>query len=147
MNPPGDFNFCTEFDSLNLVICFNRANRSVTEGGGLIAEIAMYEKDTLGYDLEKASEAGDTLYLLQGRDENGLRSLRNSNATIRYEDDQEELFRSEENEEQLQAMIDAKMSVADAIDKFAVKKPAGENGLDFDTGFLDEYSGYHSIKD
>jgi hypothetical protein len=107
----------------------------------------MYEKDALGYDLKKASEAGDTLYLLQGRDETGLRSLRNSNATIKYEDGKERLFRGEDNEEQLQAMTDGKMSVADALNKYAIKTPAGENGLKFDTGFLDEYSGYHSIKD
>ena len=32
MDSSGDFNFCTEFDSLKFVICYNRANRKITEG-------------------------------------------------------------------------------------------------------------------
>ena len=76
MDSSGDFNFCTEFDSLKFVICYNRANRKITEGAGLIAVLAVYQKDTLGYNLKKANAAGDTYYVLQGRDENGLRTMR-----------------------------------------------------------------------
>ena len=146
MDSTGDFNFCTEFDSLKLAVCFNRADRKVTEGGGLIAAAAMYEKDTLGYDLAKANKAGDTLYILQGRDETGLRTLRDSNKTVKL-NGEEKLFRDEHNDALLQAMIDGKMSVRDALRKYAVKTPAAENGLGFDTGFLDEYRGYHAIAD
>jgi hypothetical protein len=39
----------------------------VTDGGGLISAIAIYQRDGLGYDLAKANAAGDTLYVLQGR--------------------------------------------------------------------------------
>lgn len=144
MDSTGDFNFCTEFDTLKLVICFNRADRAVTEGGGLIAAAAMYEKDTLGYDFASAQKAGDTLYILQGRDENGHRSLRSSNQTVKY-GGEERLFRGDDNEALLQAMIDGEMSVKDALEKYAVETPAGENGLGFDTGFLEEYRGYHTI--
>jgi hypothetical protein len=144
MDSTGDFNFCTEFETLKLVVCFNRANRKVTEGGGLIAEVAMYEKDTLDYDLEKANAAGNTLYVLQGRDENGKRSLVSSNCTIRIGSDEAILFNSSDNETQLQRMIDDNMTVSDILNSFAIKQAAGGNGFDFDTGFLTEYAGYHS---
>ena len=146
MDSTGDFNFCTEFETLKLVVCFNRANRKVTDGGGLVAEVAMYEKDTLGYDLAKANAAGDTLYVLQGRDENGKRTLRNSNRTIRIGSAEEVLFNGPENEAQLQRMIDDGMTVRDILNSFAIKQAAGENGFDFGTGFLTEYAGYHTHK-
>ncbi len=144
MDSTGDFNFCTEFRTLKLVVCFNRANRKVTDGGGLIAEVAMYEKDTLGYDLATANATGDTLYLLQGRDENGKRSLRNSNCTIRLGSAEESLFKNNDNEIQLQRMIDESMTVVEILNSFAIKQEAGENGFAFRTGFLTEYAGYHS---
>ena len=144
MDSNGDFNFCTEFETLRLVVCFNRSNRKVTDGAGLIAEVAMYERDTLGYDLAKANAAGDTLYVLQGRDENGKRSFRNSNSTIRLGSREETLFNSHENEVQLQRMIEERMTVADILNTFAVRKKAGENGFPFNTGFAAEYAGYHS---
>lgn len=58
MDSSGDFNFCTEFDSMTFVICYNRANRKITEGAGLIAVLAIYQRDTPGYDLKKANAAG-----------------------------------------------------------------------------------------
>ena len=147
MDSTGDFNFCTEFETLKLVICFNRASRKVTDGGGLIAEIAMYEKDTLGYDFSKADAAGDTLYLLQGRNENGLRTLYPSNASLVYGSDEEKLFKNEENQKQLQYMKDHKMTVQDAINTFAIKTAADENNpFGFRYGFLNEYGGYHQHK-
>ena len=117
MDSTGDYDFCTVYDSLKLVICFNRASRKVTDGGGVIGEMAIYERDTLGYDLAKAKAAGDTLYVLQGRDEYGLRTLRNSNKTMRYGKTEELLFRDENNQAQLQYMIDHKMTVKQALDK------------------------------
>lgn len=144
MDSTGDFNFCTEFETLKLVVCFNRADRKVTDGGGLIAETAVYQKDTLGYDLQKANDNGDTLYLLQGRDENGLRSLRNSPQTLKLGEKDEKLFKNEDNYTQLKKMIDDKMSVKEIFEKWSIKQAAGENGFEFDTGFLTEYSGYHS---
>ena len=144
MDSTGDFNFCTEFETLKLVVCFNRANRKVTDGGGLAAEVAVYQKDTLGCDLQKANAAGDTLYVLQGRDENGKRTLRNSSKTVLLGDTNETLFRNADNEAQLQKMIDGRMTVADILNTWSVRQAAGENGFDFNTGFLTEYAGYHS---
>ena len=138
------FNFCTEFETLRFVVCFNRADRKGTDGGGLIAELAVYQEDTLKYDLEKATAAGDTLYLLQGRDENGKRSLRSSRASLLFGSSEEKLFRNVDNEKQLQKMIDEKMSTKEILNTWSVKQHAGENGFDFDTGFLTEYDGYHS---
>lgn len=144
MDSTGDFNFCTEYSTLKLVCCFNRASRKVTDGGGLIAEVAVYEKDTLGYDFDKADENGDTLYVLQGRDENGMRTLRNSNKTLVLGSTEEKLFKNEDNEKQLQYMIDNKMSISDIINKFAIKTSADDSELGFKYGFLTEYAGYHS---
>ncbi len=148
MDSTGDYDFCTVYDSLKLVICFNRASRKVTDGGGVIGEMAIYERDTLGYDLAKANAAGDTLYVLQGREENGLRTLRNSNKTMRYGKTSELLFRDENNQAQLQYMIDHKMTVKEALDKFAAKTAADapENVLGFKYGFHSNYAGYHTVK-
>ena len=150
MDSTGDYDFCTVYDSLKLVICFNRASRKVTDGGGVIGEMAIYERDTLGYDLAKANAAGDTLYVLQGREENGLRTLRNSNKTMRYGKTEEKLFRDENNEAQLQYMIDNKMTVKEALDTFAIKTAAdaADNKLGFKYGFTtkDTYLGYHEVK-
>ena len=147
MDSTGDYNFCTEYANLKLVINFNRASRKVTDGGGVIAELAVYQRDTLGYDLATANAAGDTLYVLQGRDEYGLRGLRASDKTMRYGKDEELLFRNEDNEAQLQYMIDNAMTTEEIINTFAMKTAADDEGnvLGFKYGFLKEYAGYHNI--
>ena len=144
MDSTGDFNFCTEFETLKLVVCFNRATRPVTEGGGLIAEVAVYQKDVLGYDLAKANEAGDTLYVLQGRDENGSRTLRNSRSTLRYGQTEEKLFKNEENYAQLESFEKDGLTTGEIINKWSIIRDAESSGLGFETGFLTEYDGYHS---
>lgn len=148
MDSTGDFNFCTEYETLKLVVCFNRASRKVTDGGGLAAEVAVYQNETLGYDLASANEAGDTYYVLQGRDENGMRTLRSSEMTLTYGSDEEKLFRDEDNEAQLQYMIDNKMTTEDIFNTFAISTAEDDenNVLGFKYGFLDEYAGYHSRK-
>ena len=148
MDSTGDFNFCTEYETLKLVVCFNRASRKVTDGGGLAAEVAVYQNETLGYDLASANEAGDTYYVLQGRDENGMRTLRSSDMTLTYGSDEEKLFRDEDNEAQLQYMIDNKMTTEDIFNTFAISTAEDDenNVLGFKYGFLDEYAGYHSRK-
>lgn len=148
MDSTGDYNFCTEFASLKLVINFNRASRKVTDGGGVIAELAIYQRDTLGYDLATANEAGDTLYVLQGREENGHRGFRNSNLTMTYGATEEKLFKNEDNQTQLQYMIDNEMTTEEIINTFAMKTAADDenNVLGIKYGFLKEYAGYHNIK-
>ena len=147
MDSTGDYNFCTEYANLKLVINFNRASRKVTDGGGVIAELAVYQRDTLGYDLATANAAGDTYYVLQGREENGLRGLRPSDKTMRLGKEEELLFRNEDNEAQLQYMIDNAMTTEDIINTFAVKTAADAEGnvLGFKYGFVSEYAGYHNI--
>lgn len=148
MDSTGDFNFCTEYETLKLVVCFNRANRKVTDGGGIIAELAMFQKDKLGYDLKKANDAGDTFYVLQGRDENGLRTFRSSNKTIILGETEEKLFKNEDNDVQLQFMIENSMSTKDIVNTFCLKtdKDSEVNKQGFKYGFLTEYDGYHSHK-
>lgn len=114
-------------------------------GGGVIAEVAMYEKDTLHYDLKTANANADTLYVLQGRDENGMRSFRNSNATLRLGQTEEKLFANEDNQTQLDYMIQQNMTVADAINTFAVKTAAEDSPLHIKTGFFASYGGYHTV--
>ena len=131
MDSKGDFHFCTEYSSLKLVVCFNTADKSPYDGAGLVAETAIYERDILGYDLVKANEAGDTFFLLQGRNENGLRSLHPSNATIKYGETEPRLFRSEDNLKAIDSFKKASLSVKDIFDTYAL-------------GQVDGFTGYHS---
>lgn len=147
MDSTGDYNFCTEFANLKLVIDFNRANRKPKDGGGIIAAVAMYQRDTLGYDLATANAAGDTLYVLQGREENGLRGFRNSNYTMRLGATEEKLFANDDVTAVLNYMIDNALTTKEAIDLFAIKSSTvAEPLFDFAYGFLKEYAGYHNIK-
>ena len=148
MDSTGDYNFCTEFANLKLVICFNRASRKITDGGGVISELAIYQRDTLGFDLAKANANGDTLYLLQGRDENGMRGLRASDSTLLLGKTEPALFKNAENQAQLQYMIDHKLTTKEIIDRFAIKTAADAEGNDLGLkyGFLTEFAGYHNIK-
>jgi soluble P-type ATPase len=147
MDSTGDYNFCTEFADLEVVCCFNRASRKVTDGGGVIAELAVYQADNLNYDYYDARTAGDTLYVLQGRDERGLRKLNPKRTTWRLGKSSELLFRGSDNYTQLDKMIELGMDTKTIVDDFAIKTPAGDPkyGFDFKYGFLTEYDGYHSI--
>lgn len=144
MDSTGDFNFCTEYADMKLVVCYNRGTREVTDGGGLISELAIYQRDGLGLDFMTAAGSGETLYLLQGRDENGRRGLRPSNATLRYTEGEEILFATSENQAQLDWIKANKLSTAEVLDKFCIFTDARESPLGFEYGWLDEYSGYHS---
>ena len=86
------------------------------------------------------------MYVLQGRDENGMRTFRNSNKTLILGEKEEKLFKNEDNEKQLQYMIDNKMSTEDIINTFCIKTAADapENKLGFKYGFCTEFAGYHS---
>ena len=149
MDSSGDFNFCTEFDSLKFVICYNRANRKITEGAGLVAVLAVYQQETLGYDLAKANAAGDTYYVLQGRNENGLRTMRPSNETIRLDEKKAQLFANEDNEALLQYAMEHDLTTADFLNTFAYATPADDPGnlLGVEYGHLGTYRGYHSVAD
>jgi hypothetical protein len=145
MDATGDYYFCTEFASLKLAVCFNRASRKVTDGGGLIAETAIFERDVLGYDLKKANSNGDILYVLQGRDENGHRALRPSNYTLRFGETEEKLFAGEENSKELDWFKSKSLTVKEILDSFCIRTSA-DNPLGFAYGFTDTYPGYRSIQ-
>lgn len=146
MDSTGDFNACTEFASLKLVVCINRGDRSVCDGAGLIAALAIYQRDTLKYDLQAANAAGDTLYVLQGRDETGLRSFRSSNMTLRYGANKPQLFRDHDNHAQLACMVRRDMTTAQVLNTFSMARQADDhrNLLGIPYGFLSTYHGYHS---
>ena len=147
MDSSGDFNFCTEFESMKMVICYNRANRKITEGAGLIAIVATYQKEDLKYDLKKANDAGDTLYILQGRDENGMRSLRPSDETIRLDENKPKRFLNEDNDALLKHIEDNGFTTGEILNKFSISTEADapDNTFKRDYGHLTEYRGYHSI--
>ena len=147
MDSSGDFNFCTEFESMKMVICYNRANRKITDGG-LVGIAATYQKEALKYDLKKANDAGDTYYLLQGRDENGLRSLRPSDETIRLEESTPKRFDNSDNDELLKYAKDNNLTTEEFFNTFAMatKASAESNSLGLDYGYLEEYRGYHAVK-
>ena len=149
MDSSGDFNFCTEFESMKFVICYNRANRKITEGAGLIAVLAVYQQETLGYDLAAANAAGDTYYVLQGRNENGLRTMRPSNETIRLGEKKAQLFANENNEALLRYAIEHGLTTADFLNTFAYATPADDPGnlLGVEYGHLQTYRGYHGVAD
>ncbi len=146
MDSTGDYNFCSEYANLKLVINFNRASRKVTDGGGVIAELAVYQRDYLGYtDLATANAAGDTYYVLQGREERGTRTLSNSDYTWRFDKEGIYLFREDNNFIQLHYMIANEMTTEDVINTFAVKTAAEDSVIDVKYGFVSEYAGYHNI--
>lgn len=141
----GDFPFLTQFASMKAAICFNRADRNIKDGGGVLAELAVYQKDTLQYDYDKAQSAGDILYVLQGRDETGLRSLRNCRKTIRAGQSEERLFADERNEAQLAWMMQEKPSCAEILKSLACIHHE-EQLFDFEWGFLKEDPDYRTRK-
>ena len=67
---------------------------------------------------------------------------------MRYGKTEELLFRDENNQAQLDYMISHKMTVKEALDKFAPKTAADApgNDLGFKYGFHSNYAGYHTVK-
>lgn len=145
MDTTGDYNFCTEYSSLKLVVCFNRADCKVSDGGGLISILAMHQKNNLNYNLETANNNGDTLYLLQGRDENGTRNLINSNGSILLGKTSGQLFANDENKVMYDYFTKNSTSTKDILNKYSIKTTKEASEFGFKYGFLNKYSGYHSI--
>ena len=147
MDSTGDWNFCTEYENTKLVINFNRANRKVTDGGGISTVIALYQRDYLGYtDLATANAAGDTYYVLQGRQENGLRGLLASDYTLRLGKEELLLTRSEDHMAMLNYMIENELTTKEAINLFTVKTNAEDAVIGIKHGCVSEYAGYKNIK-
>ena len=66
MDSQGDFNFCTEFKDTKAVLIVNRQRK---DDAALCAGIAVWQKEQV-IDLATANKNADSLFLLQGRNEN-----------------------------------------------------------------------------
>ena len=66
MDSQGDFNFCTEYKDKKAVLILNRKR---SDDAALCAGIAHWQQQN-NITLAKANATGDTLFLLQGRNEN-----------------------------------------------------------------------------
>ncbi|WP_196605154.1 HAD family hydrolase [Pectinatus haikarae] len=66
MDSQGDFNFCTEFKDTKAVLIMNRRRK---DDAALCAAVAEYQKSH-NITLQQANAAGDTKFVLQGRNEN-----------------------------------------------------------------------------
>ena len=142
MDATGDFNFATEYRNLKLVVCFNSAKKSIKEGGGLISTLAIYQKEALKYNLKKANLNDDTLYVLQGRDENNKRNLINSNSSITYLSKSFRLFANNDSYKLLNIFIENHYDTKQILNKYSLVGYDEKSKLDY--GFLKEYDGYHS---
>ncbi|MCQ2069603.1 MAG: hypothetical protein MJZ68_00530 [archaeon] len=143
MDSTGDYEFCTMFSSMELVVCYNRV-LDLCDGGGLISTVALYERDVLGYGIGNTGNDHDTLYVLQGRDENGPRSLLPGNGTKKLGKDSEEVL-APPCMEFLQYLEKEKPSVKEIFDTFWKKTSADGSVIGEGYGFLSEYRGYRSI--
>jgi len=141
----GDYEMVTMYDSLKLVMFLNVGKK--VNNAGLLYNVAFYQRDTLGYDLAKANAAGDTLYVIQGRDVNGMRSFRNSNASIDLGKTEETLYANGDAQKLMDYMIAHEMTTADIINTFTMKTAVDAAGNDTGIayGFRTFYSGYHSL--
>ena len=66
MDSQGDFNFCTEYKDTKAVLVINRTRK---DDAALCAGIAAYQEEH-NISLAQANLAGDTRFILQGRNEN-----------------------------------------------------------------------------
>ena len=67
MDSAGDFNFCSEYADTAVGLILNRQR---SDDVAMLSGAAIYQRDQ-GIDVAEAVAAGDTLYVLQGRNENG----------------------------------------------------------------------------
>ena len=118
MDSPGDFHLCTMFRSMKMVVCFNTGYLNPSNGSGLIGIIARGQ-ELSGLDLAGADAAGDTLYLLQGRDENGLRSLRELPSSVLCGSGGETMFDNPECEMMAETMAREGLPARIMLEQFA----------------------------
>lgn len=146
MTSTADFNFCTEFSSLQMVMCFNMGRGTVTEAGPIMGIISLYQEEAYNYNLARAMKAKDTLYLFQGRDETGKRELIPSHASLNC--DRELLVVNDDpGYAALSLSVFAlRNNIKDTLYNCAIfhKVDDPRNTLGYDYGFLDRYEGYHS---
>lgn len=122
MDSQGDFNFCTEYDNTKEVLILNRQR---SDDAGLCAAVAVWQKKH-GITLADANKNGDTLYLLQGR---------NENAGTLWATDQTQLLGKKDNS----YLSDKAKDVVNQLEKGKTVKQALE-----DNTKLKDYQGYKS---
>ncbi len=147
MASTADFNFCTEFSSLKMVICFNQGRGTVTEAGPLMGIISLYQEEAFGYNLLRAIKAKDTLYLLQGRDETGKRELIPAHGSLNCGRELVVI-----NDDPAYAALSLSVfalrnTIKDTLHNCALihRDDEPRNTLGYNCGFLDSYDGYHSL--
>lgn len=147
----GDYNFCTAFASLRLGVVINRADRSARDGGALLAALALLQHKR-GLNYRRAKRDGETLFLLQGRNDN-TRTFRRSAKTVRLGTMRARLFDGPENVALYRLMRREHRPTAELLDNLSLRHAAGEAlfpdsdaSLPFATGFRDTCRGYHAVR-
>ena len=120
MDSQGDFNFCTEYKNTKAVLILNRQR---SDDAGLCAAVAAWQKKH-GVTLAEANKNGDTLFLLQGR---------NENAGVLWATDQTRLLGKKDNA----YLSDKALDVISQLDAGKTVKQALE-----DNTKLKDYQGY-----
>ena len=110
MDSEGDFAFCTAFDSVRLVVCINRADRRADDGGSIIARAALFQK------MRKVPGKSGTRYVLQGRNEQGMRSFLNSDRTLLFGKEEAVLFTDKDNYAELERVLRCADSVSGILE-------------------------------
>ncbi len=109
MDSGGDFAFCTSFDSIRLVVCINRSDRRADDGGSIIARAALFQK------IRKVPGKIGTRYVLQGRNEQGMRSFLNSDRTLLFGKEEAVLFTDKDNCAELERALRCADSVSEIL--------------------------------
>ncbi|MBQ0080802.1 MAG: HAD family hydrolase [Alistipes sp.] len=141
-----DFYFATEFESVELVLYFNTGVSSTQNGLGLLSMLALYEEEDLAYNYRKAKKAGDILFLLQGRNENGRRTLIPSKGNIACGRKDEILFGSFDCYHELKYIKKSGMSIKDAVNSLSKKTSKDDSPFHIAYGWIDNYAGYKTRK-
>ncbi len=146
MDSTGDYNFCTEYKSLKVVVCFNVGTRRATNGGGIIGVVSRYQKKIQNYDLEKALNHDDTLYVLQGIDYRGKRTFNPSSGTVLLNGSNGVIFAHKDTRDLYRYASENIRTSGDIINTFCIKtrKNDTNNPIGHEYGFLKKYNGYHS---
>lgn len=142
----GDFEMMSMYQSLKLVMVSN-AGKSVTSFH--LGNVALYQKEVLGWNLAEANAAGETLYVLQGRDLNGTRSfiagdeligLGKTSGTATPDDAKTAL--------ELEWMKTQGTDIGACIDVLCIKTSAdaANNPIGIQYGYRNYYGGYHSLQ-
>ena len=101
MDSEGDYALATAFDTVRLLLCINRADRQPDDGGSIMARAALFQKERN----ENVPARRRTIYLLQGRNEQGKRSFWNSEKTLLPGETEPLLFKDKRNLELLERAV------------------------------------------